>query len=308
MARFILRRLLGIFLSIFLAITLSFLSLHLVQGDSAEAALFQSVASDDVLERRRETLGLDLPILIQYGRYLHQLSGGDLGVSWFGGQPVALLIGQQVGPTLSLVLSSMFVAVVLGLGWGILSATKSSSWIGHTSRVLIGASLALPVIFTGVVLVWVFSVMLGWLPATGQGGLKHLVLPALVVGLSIGGGIARAVDAGIREVLGEPFMRTALAKGLSRSRALYRHGLRVGLLPVVDVIALETGYLVGGTVITESLFARQGIGRVLVTAVLNKDVPVVLGVVVLSVVSYSVLNLLADIAHTWLDPRIHITA
>jgi len=308
MARFIFRRLLGIFISAFVAITLSFLALQQVQGDSTEAALFQSTASDDVLERRRDALGLNLPIWTQYGHYLHRLSRGDLGVSWFGGQSVALLIGQQVGPTFSLALSSMLLASVLGLALGILSATGPKYWMRHVSRILTGTSLALPVIFTGIVLVWVFSVILGWLPATGQGDLEHLVLPTLVVGISVGGGIARAVDAGIREILGQPFMSTALAKGLSRKRALYRHGLRVGLLPVVDVIALETGYLMGGTVITESLFARQGIGRVLVTAILNKDMPVVLGVVVLSVVSYSVLNLLADIMHTWLDPRIRMTA
>ncbi|MBN1427843.1 MAG: ABC transporter permease [Anaerolineae bacterium] len=307
MAWFILRRLISICLSAFLAITLSFLLLHLVQGDSAEASLFQSAASDDVLERRREALGLDLPVLAQYGRYLRQLSNGDLGKSWFGGQSVALLIGQQVGPTISLASSATVVAIVLGVGLGILSAAKTGCWVSHVSRVMTGASLALPVIFTGVVFVWVFSVLLGWLPATGQGGFRHLILPASVVGISAGGGIARAVDAGISDILRQPFMRTALAKGLSRWRALSRHGFRVGLLPVVDVVALEFGYLLGGTVITESLFARQGIGRVLVTAVLNKDIPVVLGVVVLSVVLYSLLNLFADVTHTWLDPRIRMT-
>lgn len=304
MAHFLIRRLLSVFLSAFLAVTLSFLALHLVAGDPAEAALSQSAASGDVLERRQEDLGLNLPVIVQYERYLRALAEGDLGTAWFGGQSVVLLIGQQVGATLSLALSAMLVAAALGLSLGIAAAAGRGNWVSQVSRALTGASLALPVIFTGVISIWLFSIILGWLPATGQGDLRHLILPALIVGVSVGGGIARAVDAGMSQVLRQLFMRTAVAKGRSRWGALYWHGLRVGLLPVVDVIALQFGYLIGGTVITESLFARQGIGRLLVGAVLNKDAPVVLGVVILSVVSYSVLNLLADIIHTWLDPRI----
>lgn len=306
MARFVLRRLVGVVLSAFLAVTLSFFSLHLVRGDPAEAALSQSAASVDVLELRQEALGLHLPVFVQYGRYLGKLAGGDLGISWFGGQPVSLLIGQQVGATLTLALSSMLVAITVGVTLGLLASVGRGGWPGHIARVLTGASLSLPVIFTGVLLIWLFSIVLGWLPATGQGGIRHLILPALVIGLSVGGGISRSVDAGLTDVIGQQFIRTAVAKGRSQHGAMFRHGLRVGLLPMVDVIALQFGYLVGGTVITESLFARPGIGRLMVEAVLNKDVPVVQGVVMLSIVSYSLLNLLADVVHTWLDPRLRL--
>jgi len=178
-------------LSAFLAVTLSFFSLYLVRGDPAEAALSQSAASADVLDRRQDALGLNLPVSVQYGRYLGRLAGGDLGISWFGGQPVSLLIGQQVGATLTLALSSMFVAIIVGVTLGFLAAVGRGSWLSHISRVLTGASLALPVIFTGVILIWLFSIVLGWLPATGQGGFRHLILPALVIGLSVGGGISR---------------------------------------------------------------------------------------------------------------------
>lgn len=306
MVHFIIRRLLSVWLSAFLAITLSFLLLHLVKGDPAEAALSQSAAPQEALERRREALGLNLPVMVRYGHYLARLAEGDLGTSWFGGQSVGLLVEQQAGATLSLALSAMLAASVVGLGLGIIAAAGRDNWISQASRVITGASLALPVMLTGVVLIWLFSIVLGWLPATGQGGIRHLVLPAVIVGISVSGGIARAVDAGLTNVLRQPFMQTAIAKGRSRWGALYHHGLRVGLLPVVDVIALQFGYLVGGTVVTESLFARQGIGRLLVGAVLNKDVPVVLGIVILTVVSYSMLNLLADIVHTWLDPRVQL--
>jgi peptide/nickel transport system permease protein len=268
--------------------------------------LSQNSPSADIVERRQQALGLDEPLRVQYGRYLTGLASGDLGVSWFGDQPVSTLLSQQLRATLSLALSSLVVALIAGLVLGIPAAAGRDSWISQISRAFTGVLLALPVIFTGIILIWVFSINLGWVPATGQGGIRHLVLPALVVGMSVGGGIARAVDAGVSEVLGQPFMRAAVAKGLSRWGALFRHGLRVGLLPVVDVIALQFGYLVGGTVITESLFARQGVGRLLVGAILNKDVPVVLGVVTLSIVSYSLLNLLADIIHTWLDPRVRL--
>lgn len=308
MTHFIIRRFVSVCFSTWLAITLAFLGLYLVRGNPAEAALSQSAAPRDVLERRQEALGLNLPVYVQYGRYLLNVARGDLGVSWFGGQSVGLLLGQQVGATVDLALSAMIVAITLGLGIGVISASRTNFWLSHTGRILGGLFLALPVILTGTLAIWVFSVGLGWLPATGQGGIRHLVLPALVLGVSVGGGIARVVDAGVSEALGQLFMRTALAKGLSRWRALWRHGLRVGLLPVADVLALQFGYLLGGTVITESLFARQGVGRLLVTAVLNKDVPVVLAVVIFAVITYSLLNLLADIVHAWLDPRIRVEA
>jgi peptide/nickel transport system permease protein len=263
----------------------------------------QSIASEEALLRRQHVLGLDLPVFIQYWKYLAGLAHGDMGISWFGGQPVMFLIEQQLEATLSLASASMILSLLWGGVLGVL-ASMQIRYISQISRALTGIFMSLPNLLVGIVLIWLFAVRLDWLPATGQGDISHLVLPALVIGLSVGGSIARAIDAGVYEVVKQPFMRTALAKGLSRRRALWHHGLRVGLLPVIDIIALQFGYLLGGTVITESLFARQGVGSLLVVSILNKDIPVVLGIVVLSMFFYCLMNLFADVAHIWLDPRI----
>lgn len=304
MLNFVLRRLLGVVLSLWAAITLTFLILYLTPGDPAQAALSQSTASLDSLERRREALGLDLPLPVQYGHFLLNLSRGDLGVSWTADQPVSLLIGQQLGATISLAAGGLVVALVSGVGLGLMAVANQGRWISAISRGAAGFMLGMPVVFSGILLILVFSIRLDWLPATGQGTIRQLILPSLVVGLSAAGSIARAVDTGVSEALTQPFIRAARAKGLSPGQALYRHAVRVGLLPTLDIIALQFGFLLGGAVVTETIFARQGLGRVMLTAVLNKDLPVVQGIVILAALAYSLLNLLADLSHAWLDPRI----
>ncbi len=306
MARFFFRRLLGMLAAVWVAVTLAFFSIYLVPGDPAEAALSQSTASPDALVHRRAALGLDLPVGEQYLRYLTRLAGGNLGLSWMGDQPVGLLLGQQLPATLRLASAAMAVAVALGLATGLSAALGGDGWTGEIARGLSGLALATPVMFSGTLAIWLFAIVLGVLPATGQGRLATLILPAAVVGLSASGGIARAIDAGVTEALRRPFMLTARAKGLSRVSAMWRHALRVGLLPTLDVVALQLGFLLGGTVVTESVFARQGVGRLLLTAVLNKDLPVVQAVVILSALAYALLNLLADVAHAWFDPRIRL--
>lgn len=304
MVHFILRRALGILLALWAAVTLVFFAMHVVPGDPVEAALSQSTASPDVLARRRAALGLDQPILVQYGRYLLNLARGDLGISWQGDQPVTWLIGEQLPATLSLAAAGMAVALLVGGVLGIGAALGRGGMVSIMSRSAAGLLLSVPVMFSGTLLIWLFAVRLGWLPAVGQGSVAHLVLPACVVGLSIAGGIARTVDAGTTEAMREQFVITAWAKGLSRWQTVWRHALRVGLLPTLDVIALQFAFLLGGAVVTETIFARQGIGRLLVSAVLDKNLPVVQGVVVLALLAYSLLNLCADVSHAWLDPRV----
>ncbi len=304
MVRFVVRRLAGILLTLWAAVTLVFLAIYIVPGDPAEAALLQSTASQDVIEQRREALGLDDPIHVQYARYLSGLVRADLGVSWSAGQPVSLMIGQQIGPTARLALASMVVAVVAGVTLGVAAALGEGRWLGELSHGLTGLLLSVPVMFSGTVAIWVGAVVLGVLPATGQGTPAQLVMPALVVGLNVAAGISRTVEAGIGQVRHEPFVLLAKAKGLNARQAGIRHALRVGLLPTLDVVALQFGFLLGGAVVTEIVFARQGLGRLLLFAVLDKDLPVVQGIVVLSAVVYGVLNLLADIGKAWLDPRI----
>ncbi len=304
MVRFILRRALGVLLALWAAVTLVFFAMHVVPGDPVEAALSQSTASPDVLARRRAALGLDQPVLVQYGRYLLNLARGDLGISWQGDQPVAWLIGEQLPATLSLAAAGMAVALLIGGALGIGAALGRGSIVSVVLRSAAGLLLSVPVMFSGTLLIWLFAVRLGWLPAVGRGSVAHLILPACVVGLSVAGGVARTVDAGTTEAMREQFVITAWAKGLSRWQIVWRHALRVGLLPTLDVIALQFAFLLGGTVVTETLFARQGIGRLLVSAVLDKNLPVVQGVVVLALLAYGLLNFCADISHAWLDPRV----
>ncbi len=307
MTRYVLRRVGGVVLTLWAAITVVFFAMQLIPGDPAEAALSQTTVPDAVLEQRREALGLDQPLAARYSTYLSGLLRGDLGLSWMAGQPVSLLIGQQIGPTVALALGGLAVAVVAGGLLGLLAVLGGETWLGEVSRSATGLLLALPVMFTGTLAVWLFAIVLGWLPATGQQGFASLILPSLVVGASAAGGIARTVEAGVSEALRQPFVPLAAAKGLTRAGVMIRHALRVGLLPTLDVIALQFGFLLGGTVVTENLFARQGVGRLLLRAVLDQDLPVVQGVVILSAVTYAVLNLGADVAKAWLDPRVQLS-
>lgn len=308
MAQFFFRRLLGVALSLLVAVTLVFFALHLTPGDPAEAALSQSAVTQDVLDRRREALGLDRPLPEQYIRFLTKLTRGDLGLSWSAGQPVSLLIGQQIGATFSLALSGMIAAVILGVGMGVAAAVGQGGWVTRVSRALTGFLLSIPMMFSATALIWVFAVSLQILPATGQGRVGQLILPTVVLGFSAAGSIARVVDSGMVDAMAQPFMQTALAKGRSWRGAITHHALWVGLLPALDVIALQFGYLLGGAVVVESVFARQGLGRLLLTAVLDKDLPVIQGVVILAALVYSLLNLLTDLVHAWLDPRIRLAA
>jgi peptide/nickel transport system permease protein len=287
-----------------LAVTLTFLAIRLVPGDPAQAALNQSTAPEAVLEQRRAALGLDQPGIVQYGRYLLGLAHADFGLSWSANQPVSFLIGQQLSPTLSLAIAGTLVAVAVGTLLGIGAGVGQDAIPGVLARGTAGFLLSVPVMFSGMLLIAVFAVRFRLLPGTGQGSLGHLLLPAAAVGLSGAGGIARVVEAGIGDQMDQPFVHLASAKGLRRSRVMVRHALRVGLLPALDAIALQLGYLFGGAVITEAVFARQGIGRLLLLAVLDKDLPLVQGIVILSVVVYTVVNFVADISHALLDPRL----
>lgn len=293
----------GLVLTLWIAATVTFAGIRLVPGDPVAAALAEANAPPDVIDRRRAALGLDLPLSRQYTLYLGRLVRGDLGVTWYGGEPVAFAIGQQLPATVNLALSAMGVGILLGFGLGALSATQDNRILGHVSSALTGFSLAAPVIITGPLLIYVFAIQFNWLPATGQGSLRTLVLPAFVLGASVSGGIGRVTRAGLSEALRQPFITAARARGLSRFAVLVRHALPVAIAPALTVIALQFGFLLGGAVVTEAMFARQGVGQLLVDAVLRKDLPLVQGVVLLSALAYGLLNLFADLLHMWLDPR-----
>ncbi|MBN1136767.1 MAG: ABC transporter permease, partial [Anaerolineae bacterium] len=240
----------------------------------------------------------------QYGRYLLNLAQGDLGTSLFAHRPVVTVIAEQLPSTIGLALAAMLIASILGTGLGILAAVKAGTWIDSAATALSVTGVSVPIFWSGLLLIWLFSLHLGWLPATGQGGLDHLILPALVLGLASAGSIARLVRASLLEVLEQDFIRTARAKGLREGIVLTRHALKNALIPVVTIVGLQFGFLLGGTVVTETVFSRQGIGRLLVNSILWKDLPVVQGVVLLAGLVYTLVNVAVDVAYGFLDPRI----
>ncbi len=299
------RRLLTTLVVIWAAATLAFVALRLVPGDAIDATLAQAGAAESEIAVRRAALGLDAPPLEQYLAYMRGLLRGDLGVSLLDRRPVSSILAQQFPSTAMLALSALGIALVLGLGLGFGGAV-SRGWTGRLSGGAASLALSVPVYWTGTLAIWLFSVLLGWLPATGSGDLEHLILPASVLGFHVAGSIARVTQAGLLEAQSAGFVPVAHAKGL-RVRQVWRgHILRVGLLPIIAVVALQAGFLLSGTVIVESLFARRGLGGVLLRAIMQGDLPVVQGVVVLAALIYSVVNAAADVLYAMADPRVRL--
>jgi peptide/nickel transport system permease protein len=296
------QRLLTGLVVIWAAATLSFLLLRLLPGDAVSAQLAQSGAAQADIDRVRALMGLDAPVTLQYVRFLSGLVQGDLGYSLLNGQPVARLIMQQVQPTALLALSAIFVATNLGVLCGAIGAFENRS--AALARFITNLSISVPIYWTGTLAIGIFAAQLRWLPSTGTGRLEHLILPVGVLSFHTMGVIARVAQVNIREARKAAFVQAARGRGLTERYIMTQHILRVGLLPVISVIALQTGFLLGGTVITESLFARPGIGRLLVQSTTLQDYPVVQGIVVLSAVIYVIVNTLADAFHRLFDPRI----
>ncbi len=298
------RRLLQAVIVLWLAATLAFVSLQLTPGDPAQALLAASGATQEEIAARRARMGLDDPVLFQYARYLGDLARGDLGESWLHGRPVGQIISEQLWPTVELALAATGVGLLLGWGLGLLGAIRRRSWVDTAVTAVSVLALSTPVYWSGLLAILFFSLYLGWFPAVGEGGLIRLLLPALVLGFALAGSIARMVRAQAAEVLDAPFVLAARARGLGPRRVLLVHVLRASAGPALTVAALQLGFLLGGAVVTESIFARRGLGRLAVEAILWRDLPVVRGVVLVGAAAYVLVNLAADLLHGWLDPRV----
>jgi len=278
--------------------------MQLTPGDPAQALLAASGATAAEIAERRAQLGLDAPVPVRYVRYLADLLRGDLGQSWLHGRSVGRMIAEQLPATVELALAATVVGVGVGLGLGILGAVRRSTWLDTIVTAVAVLGLSTPTFWSGILAILLFSLQLGWLPATGEGGLRHLVLPASVLGFALSGSVARLVRARVVEVMGAPFVLAARARGLSSWRVLCVHVLRSALAPALTVIALQFGFLLGGAVVTESVFARQGLGKLAVEAIVWRDLPVVRGVIVFGALGYVLVNLASDLAQAWLDPRL----
>ncbi len=283
---------------------LVFAMLHLVPGDPVTVMLGQGGASSEQAERVREELGLKDPLYVQYLRFISRAAVGDFGRSIRSNVPVSEVIAAQLPSTLELAVSAMLLAAVLGVGMGMLSAYRHNSWLDTATMLIAMLGVSTPSFWLGLVLLFVFGVQLGWVPITGQGGLVRLALPAITLGFVLAAPIARMTRSSLLDVLNKEYMRTARAKGLRAFRLAAAHALPNALVPVVTVLGLQFGWLLGGTVIIEQVFARQGLGNLIVTAILNRDFPVVQAAVLLMAVTFVLINLLVDLMQVWLDPRV----
>lgn len=287
---------------------LIFFMLSYIPGQAPDIMALQSgtASSAEELERVREQLGLNDPVIVQYGRFLSSALQGDFGRSIRSNQPVTQIIAAAFPATLQLAVVGTLIAVVIGVTLGNLAAIFRGTWIDTLSMVIALVGWSIPNFWLGIVFILVFSVQLGWFPITGQGGIERLVLPSLTLGLAGTGLIARLVRTESLEQLSRDYVTTARAKGLRESRVILRHVFPNSLIPVVTVIGLQFGRLLGGAVIVENVFARQGIGRIAVDALLERDMPVLQGATLLLAVIFILSNLAVDIAYGFLDPRIRI--
>lgn len=256
------------------------------------------------IEALRQEMGLDQPFFAQLGNWFWHLLQGDLGKSYVQRQEVTEMIAARLGSTAELALAAMFLATVMGVGFGILAALKENSIWDTASMVVALIGSAMPDFWLALMLIFIFSLKLRWLPTLGQGDLKHLIMPAFVVGLTEAGVIARTVRSSLVEVMHDDYIRTARAKGLRERAVVIRHGLRNALIPTVTIIGINLGAVLGGVVIVETVFAREGVGRLIVDSVLFSDMPVVQGAVLLLALIFIFVNLAVDLTYGYLDPRI----
>jgi peptide/nickel transport system permease protein len=305
MVRFIGRRLIGVLPVLWGVATLVFVVMRLLPGDPAALMLSEGGGSVEAIAELRAELGLDAPLLVQYAQYLLRLLRGDLGTSLFTHRPVVTTIAEQLPSTIELAIAAMLVAISLGTVLGMVAAVRRGTWLDTLATMISVTGVSIPIFWSALLLIWLFSLELSLLPATGQGGFAYLIMPALVLGFASSGAIARLVRGSLLEVFDQDYINTARAKGLRERTLLVRHALKNALIPVITIIGLQFGFLLGGTVVTETIFSRPGIGRLLVNAILWKDFPVVQGVVLLAALVYTLVNLTIDIAYAYLDPRIH---
>lgn len=306
MSKYLVQRLL-LAIPVLLGVSITvFLMMHLIPGDPALAMLRgQPTVTEADIERIRHQMGLDDPIPVQYLKYMGRVLQGDFGESVKAHRPVLTMIGEQAWPTIQLAVAAMVAAVVIGVVLGTISALRQNTWVDSLSMLVALFGVSMPSFWFGLILIYVFSLRLGWFPVTGQGGWERLVLPAVALGMDFSAITARLVRSSLLEVLRQDYILTARAKGLREQVVISRHALRNALIAVVTIIGLQFGYLLGGAVVIETVFARQGIGRLAITAILSKDFPLVQGIVLLAALVYVGVNLLVDLSYSLLDPRIH---
>jgi ABC-type dipeptide/oligopeptide/nickel transport system permease component len=303
MLRFIVRRLLLTIPVLLGVATLVFSLIHLVPGDPVQAMLGDSATPQDVADVRAR-LGLDRPLPVQYGAFLSNVSRGNLGTSLRTNQPVASAIAERMPATFELAFAAMTVATAIALPLGIVAAVRAGTLTDYGATTLALVGISIPNFWLGPLMAIVFSISLGWLPVSGRGSAAHLILPAITLGAPLAAVLARMTRASVIEELRELYVLAARARGVSRLRAIVRHAFRNSLIPIVTVLGLQFGAVLTGAVITETIFAWPGVGRLLIQSINFRDYPMVQGCILLIAVTYVAMNLLTDLVYGLLDPRI----
>lgn len=303
MLRFITRRLLLTVPVLFGVATLVFSLIHLVPGDPAQAMLGEGASPDDVAQLRSR-LGLDRPLYAQYGDFLAGLARGDLGVSLRLDRPVARVIAERLPATAELAAAAMAIAVVVAIPLGMIGAVRRGTTLDHAAMTFALLGISIPNFWLGPLLAIMFAVELRWLPVSGRGSLAHLVLPAISLGAALAAILARMTRATLIDELREPYVLAARGRGASKWRAVVSHAFRNSLIPVVTIIGLQFGAVLTGAVITETIFAWPGIGRLLIQSIGFRDYPLVQGCILFIAVIYVSMNFLTDLLYGVLDPRI----
>ena len=292
------------FVSIIGSLILVFCIIYLLPGDPVLSMLDPSAATPEMIANLRKELGLDQPFYIQFLNYFIGVLHGNFGQSIVNSDQVLPKILEHFPATLALTFTSAIISVVIGVTFGVLSAIYRNKWMDIAARLIGLFGISMPTFWSGILLILIFSNFLNWFPAMGSDGWKTLVLPSLSLGFVGAGLIIRMVRNSMLEVINEPFIVTLRAKGLSERAVMYRHALRNALIPAITIIGLNIGELMAGTVVIETVFSRQGVGRIVADAIMAKDIPVIQGVVFFSAIVYVIVNLLVDLSYSLIDPRV----
>jgi ABC-type dipeptide/oligopeptide/nickel transport system permease component len=303
--RFVIRKILGLIPLLLFTWTLVFAVMQAIPGDPVNLMLAGVPASEEVRANERKRLGLDRPIVERYFHFLGRAIQGDLGEGFRSRQPVTTMILEQARPTLELAAGGLVVGLTVGLILGVIAGIRPNTWVDTVCMVLALVGVSLPSFWIGMLLIWIFGTMLMWVPITGR-GFSALILPSITVGLFIAGGFARLVRASIIEAMGQDYVRTAKAKGLPPVKVVLKHALRNAMIPPVTLLGIQIAVLIGGAVVTENVFARPGLGTMLVDAVLAKDMPLVQALIVYKTAAYVIINTMIDIIYGAIDPRIRV--
>jgi peptide/nickel transport system permease protein len=306
MTEYVVRRLALSAVAMLGVVSIVFVLLH-ASGDPATLLVTQDATQAD-LARIRQAYGLDQPLTVQYARFVARVARGDLGFSYRQGLPVGELIVERLRATFELALAGLAVAVLLGVPLGIIAAARHGSTVDTAAMTVALVGTSVPSFWLGLLLIIVFGVQLGWLPVSGYGSLRHLVMPAFVLGGFYAAQVGRLTRTSLLEVLAQDFVRTARAKGLAARAVMLKHVLRNAALPVLTVVGLDFGRMLGGAVVVETIFAWPGMGRLAVQAVLGRDFPVVQGAVIMGAAIFLSVNVIIDLLYGFVDPRLRAAA